>query len=757
MNGKNLMISLIFLFAFKVGLTQMVTVKGFVRDSMTAESLISCYITNDQTTVDTDINGYFEIKVKNDTSFFIQIGLLGYKSKMIKITELQKGDKLNIIYLSPILQDEVVITSESVQSKIRSTSQFKLSGKEIKRLSSLAGEADVMQALHFKSGFQPVREGFSGVVARGGLPDQNLLMVNGVRIYNYTHLFGFLPFINGDMIKDVNIFKSGFPAKYGGRSSSVIDMTLYEGSTQKTEIDISAGILMSKLTIKMPLIKDKWGLNMGGRVSNLNLVNLFSGKDYENKETASAVGINIHDFTISTKYNFSPSSFISGFVVISSDKNVVKQKRQWIEDIASIGWENHVYGLKFNQILEKSWVIEAGVGLLNYSNFQTSENKDVTQKITKTDLNNSLLESTLWIKSTKYLSNHLSASVGIGNHQTTFNPLRYYDSNDSIVVPSLSLSNNFAYISLVGEWKKIFTDVGLRYDIFKHNGVMHAFQPRFSIKYKISDKSSLTSALDVVSQNSFLISSSNLETPLEMWVPMDFGRSQNTGVQYSLGFKTKTNKGITASFETYIKKQSGLVENKNIYTEISAEIVNFKNTLSYDGKLNAYGFETTIEYEKNALLINSSYSYTRSTTSFGDINMGNAYPSNFLRPHAFTFHLQYKSSNRWTWTLKALYLSGHPFTAPVNAYYSNNNDIQYIFKERNNGRYPNYIRIDVGIEFLKSRKSSWSFSIYNITGRRNPFHIFLNNLNYGNQRFSNYYDGVNFTLLPSLSYSRKII
>ncbi|MBK7632940.1 MAG: hypothetical protein IPJ13_00680 [Saprospiraceae bacterium] len=113
---------------------------------------------------------------------------------------------------------------------------------------------------------------------------------------------------------------------------------MFDGSTKKTEVVASAGILMSKLTVKIPVIKDKWGFNFGGRISNLNLINLFSGKDYDNKENASAVGINIHDFTISSKYNFSPSSFLSAFVLISSDKNLIKQKRKGKENIGSIGW-----------------------------------------------------------------------------------------------------------------------------------------------------------------------------------------------------------------------------------------------------------------------------------------------------------------------------------------------------------------------------------------------------------------------------------
>jgi len=757
MNLKKIISLILLLFAFSFAYSQMLSVKGFVKDSLTFESLISCYIFYDETIIDTDINGYFEIKINEKNSSFIRVGLLGYNAKFININDLEKGDKLNTIYLSPLLQDEVIISTEAMQKKIPSTSQIKFSGKEIRLLSSLAGEADVMQALHFKPGFQPTREGFSGVVTRGGLPDQNLLLINGVRIYNYAHLFGFLPFINGDFIKDVNILKSGFPAKYGGKSSSVIDMTLFDGSTKKTEVVASAGILMSKLTVKIPVIKDKWGFNFGGRISNLNLINLFSGKDYDNKENASAVGINIHDFTISSKYNFSPSSFLSAFVLISSDKNLIKQKRKGKENIGSIGWANKVFGLKYHQVLNKSWVIEGGAAFLHYSNFQISEINDLNKNIHKTDLLNSLHETSLWFKGTKYLNNYLSASVGIGNHYTKFNPLQYYDLKDSIIVPSLYLSNNFAYVSITGEWKNFLTDIGFRYDIFSHNGIKHAVQPRVNIKYKLNDNSTLTAALDVVSQNAFLITSSNLENPLEMWVPMDFGKSQNTGTQYSLGVRTNTKYRFSATLEAFYKNQSGLVDNKNIYTDINIEIGNFKKTLSYNGKLNAYGFETSIEYQQNTLLIKSSYSYTYSMTKFEDINMGNAYVSNFARPHTFSFHLQYQPSQKWVLILKSLYLSGHPFTAPVNAYFNNGNEIQYIFKERNNGRYPNYFRFDVGIEFQKSLKSSWSFSVYNITARRNPFHIFLNSSNFSQERFSGYYDGVNFTFLPSLSYSRKII
>ncbi|MBP6448379.1 MAG: TonB-dependent receptor [Saprospiraceae bacterium] len=737
---------------------QNITIRGIVKDSITNETLLGTYIIHGTNIIDVDANGYFEFKVLTPSLSTIEVRNLGYTTKTCSLKDL-KSDKINHIVLSPILSTEIVIMGHSERNDQKSGGNFKLSSKDIKRLSSLAGEADVMQALYFKSGFQPITEGFSGVVARGGLPDQNLLLLNGVRIYNYAHLFGFLPYINGDMIKDVSISKSGFAGKYGGRSSSVIDITMYDGNNKKTEIDLTAGILMSKLTLKLPLIKNKWGINIAGRISNLAIVNLFSGIDYENKENASAVGINIYDYTISTKYNISSSAGISGFMLISSDKIRVKEKFNFIkEDLNSAGWRNSVFGLKFNKIFKNSWTIDANAGYLSYNNFQLSESQ-LNNKITrKSEIMSGLDESSLNFSFTKYFSNLLIGSFGLGYHNTTFDFVNFYDLNDTSKVEPVFLDNLFAYFSSIWKWKKWTSRIDTRYDIFvteKQKGIL---QPRVNVSYKHNDNITFAGALDITSQSAFQIPTFNGTAPMDIWVPVHSNDFINLSTQYSIGAKTLVFRNIHLSSDLFYKKQTNIAENRAIYTSLNKEISNIKNTLSYDGELEAFGCELNVQVNSDKFALESSYTYTHSVTSFRDIQDGVPYTTNFLRPHAFSFQVNYQPSHKWDFTLKSLFLSGQPFTAPVNAYFDNNNEVQLIFEKRNNGRYPNYIRIDIGVIYHLSKKSSWSLSIYNVTANRNPFHLFLqpesSSMTFGD-RSSSYYDGVNFTLLPSISYSRK--
>lgn len=736
------------------------TLRGFVKDSLSNEALIGSYIILDNKVTETDANGYFEIHLPENRNLLFEVHQIGYK---ILYQSLSALDLNNIMTfkLSPIIITEVVITSSKNKIPLSQIGVVKIASNEIKKLASFAGEPDVLQALQFKSGFQPTSEGISGVVARGGLPDQNLLLVNGVRIYNYAHVFGFLSFINGEMIKDVTVYKSGFHGRYGGRSSSIIDMTLYDGNTNKIELDATLGTLTSKFTIKAPIIKDKWGFSFGARAANLGVVNFFSGKNYDQKESANKVNINIHDFTFNTKYRLSPTSTFSSFVIKSSDRIEVKSKYGYInEDTRFSGWSNLVAGLNFFKIFPNSIKFEISMGFLDYKNYFaekiTRENVISQNSSLSSGLNELSFQKTL----TKYFNNNISSSIGISYYRTNIRTLNIAEIKDTIILPNKKQTNFNIFTTINTEIKKFKSEASLRYDIYDKNISKGIFQPRVHATLLLNDKASMHVSYDAIAQNAFQVPAFNNSPPLDIWIPINTKFGLNNSQQISIGGNYKTKNNWVYGIEFFYKKQKNIIDNTVVYTGITNGAVELDNTLGYDGKLKAYGVELECNISFKKITIETSYTYTDSKISFSGIQQGNQFRTNFLRPHSFKMNLNFAASKKWNIFLKSIWMSGQPFTAAINAFYDDANQVNYIYGNRNNGTYPSYFRTDIGANYSKSKKSTFSIHIYNITAKRNPFYIYLKEIPYTgepNYSSSGYFDSVLYTILPSISYSIKIL
>lgn len=752
--------NIFFLLIFGTNLFSQSTLRCFIKDSLSKEALVGSYIIYDNQVVESDANGYLEIKILENRNQLIAIYQLGYKSYFKSIVDLD-FNKIQIFKLSPIMLNEVVISTSKDKITLNKMGVFRISSNEIKRLASLAGEPDVLQALQFKSGFQPISEGLSGVVARGGLPDQNLLLVNGVRVYNYAHVFGFLSFINGDMIKDVTVYKSGFSGRYGGRASSIIDMTLYDGNTKQVELDATLGTLTSKFTLKAPIIKDKWGFTFGGRVANLGVINFFSGKNYDQSETGNKVNINIHDFTFNTKYLLSSTSNLSCFIIKSSDEIEIKNKRaKGDEDVRISGWSNVVSGLKFHKVFTNSLKLELGTGFLSYKNYFDEKVFRDKRVIKKDGLSTGLEEFSFYNTLTKYINNNISSSLGVSYFLTNFRSIDFSNLNDTISSPNVKQTNFNIFATVSADFKNLKTEASLRYDIFGKNNFKGVLQPRIKAIYQLNEKASIHTAYDVIAQNAFQVPAFNNQPPLDIWVPLNNEFGLNRNQQISIGSNYKIGNNVGLGMEFFYKNQKNIIDNTVVYSGISEGATALNNTLSYDGILKAYGAEVECNLTYKSINLETSYTYTSSKTSFESIQVGQPFNTNFLRPHSYKININFTASNTWNFFLKSVWMSGQPFTAPINAFYDDSNVVNYIYGNRNNGRYPSYFRTDVGANFFKSKKSTFSFHVYNMTARRNPFFIYIKEVPFRREpdnSSSGYYDSILFTILPSISYSRKFL
>jgi hypothetical protein len=516
------------------------SVKGYVRQKDTNESMVGAIVFNAaKEYCITDQNGYFELFLsKNDSIFASTLGMKPLK------TEINDGTTFLNLYLEPIISEEIIITAKN--NTIKDIKHITVNKEKITKLSSLAGEIDVMQALQFNPGVQHANEGQSNIVVRGGLPDQNLVLINGVRLYNYLHLFGFIPFINGEMIKDVKFYKDNFPAKYGGRASSTIDITMFDGNTKKTELESTIGLISSKITYKKPLLNGKMGINIGGRVSNLNLIKIFSENNYKNSADAISSGINIYDVSFSSKHI-----------------------------INKISWKNALIGAKFHSIFNNILSIESGISLLNYSNSYKNLNLD-TQKnrLSEYIVGSGIHECNIYTNFKVYFSNKININSGIGYYMTNYNVFNYKDISNSLNIPLITQKNTFGFVEGNTSFESFDFSGSLRLDLLDKAATL---QPRINVVKKFNTLN-VSVSYSVINQSAFLIQPMTLFSPIEIWVPST-KKNPNISSQFSVGVRKEIGKHLIVGVNYFIKTQTNIADISTVYTKIDSSLQSYFVTI----------------------------------------------------------------------------------------------------------------------------------------------------------------------------------
>ncbi|MDF1549652.1 MAG: carboxypeptidase-like regulatory domain-containing protein, partial [Bacteroidales bacterium] len=250
---------LLFLGIYGIIYAQKFTISGYISDKKTSEKLIGANVYDKETKAGTISNpyGFFSLTLPKGT-YQIIFSFVGYET-IVQTVDLTKDVSLNINLDQNLELEEVKVTGEKIEKEVESTqiSSVSLSTKTIKSIPALMGEVDIIKALQLLPGIQSGTEGSSGLYVRGGGPDQNLILLDGIPVYNVNHLFGFFSVFNADAINSVQLIKGGFPARYGGRLSSVIDIRMKEGNNEKIHGSGSIGLIAARLTLEGPIIKDK--------------------------------------------------------------------------------------------------------------------------------------------------------------------------------------------------------------------------------------------------------------------------------------------------------------------------------------------------------------------------------------------------------------------------------------------------------------------------------------------------------------------
>ena len=776
----------IFLMGFQLLHSQSFTISGFVEDKETGERLIGVYVIDAVSKKSTQTNnfGFFNLKAPSGSKVAIQATYIGMKSKEVSFI-IHKDTTLNIV-LNPVLElNEVVISSSRYGHNVDNQLGFVIIPVKQLTITPALGESDLLKAIQIQPGIKGGVEGSAGIYVRGGSAGENLFMLNDVPIYNVSHLYGFFSAFNSSAIKDIKLIKGCFPAKYGGRVSSVIDVRSRDGNNKSINGEISIGVISSKFNLEGPIINDKTTFNISARRSyfdlysgalkNLNLMN----QDFP--------GYYFYDLNASLTHKFSQKDKILLSLYKGKDKIVSKidntlsgTESEELKDYTNetSGWGNLITSLRWNHTFNNNLFVNSTIAYSRYNYFTSKKSgstyKDTIQNETilknySADYNSDIYDIIIKSDFEYSLSNSHKILFGAGNTIHTINPGKNDYSmidQDLNIKTDTSFSNktlhvNEAFVYLEDEINtipKLLLTSGLRISGFiSENSMNLNVEPRVSANYEITPHFVIKTGYSRMVQYIHLLTSSGLSMPTDIWIPSLEGLKPLKSDQINFGLSFNWAEKALVSIEVYQKWLYNTTDYRNgasLFLDLSPW---YQKTTQ--GKGNAKGIEVSVE--KQIGKITGSINYTLSTASrqYDALNNGHPFPFDYDRLHDFNISINYKISEKWDFSALWIFGTGYPATVQVEKYspalsvYTviEHPFIIYYYPSLNNLRLPPYHRLDVGIHHKKQGKlgeHSISFDIFNAYNRKNPINMYY---------WLNYSFKYNYLLpiIPSLTYTLR--
>jgi hypothetical protein len=775
---KNLFCLFILLFTSAQSFSQNTCiVSGTLKDKLSGETLIGATVEAKGVGRGNVTNEYgfysITLPVKSD-SIQLKYSYIGYQTTTF--TFKCNGNFKNDVELSPIgaIIEEVVIKANALEEKQKSIemSVTTLGTKDVKALPALFGEVDLIKILQLKPGITPGSEGTTGLYVRGGNSDQNLIVLDEAVVYNASHLFGFFSTFNSDAVKDLKVYKGGFPAQYGGRLSSVIDVRMKEGNNKKFSGTGGLGLISSRLTLEGPIQKEKSSFIVSGRRTYADIITRQVNKANEGKKDWNPIP-DYYFYDLNTKVNFTLTEkdrlYLSGYFgrdVFGFNNESFDFLFDWGNATGTARW-NHQFGPKLfaNTTFTYSDYRYRIQNVLQGFSFKLGSNiKDANVKADFYYQPNNDHTVRFGANTTyhKFIVGRLKA--GSDDGQVNFEAGQDFDGLEFGIYGNDEWSIN----------KDLKVSYGARISGFTNNPSQYArLEPRASINYSATDRINLKASYARMNQYVHLLASSGLSLPTDIWYPSTEKIKPEKSDQVAVGLSYLAGKKFLITWEAWYKKLSNQLDFKD-----GAEL--FGNNDLQDelliGEGEAYS-PLELEIEKKEGKITGWIGYTLAWArrgKFVGINGGDYFSPRFDTRHNFSAVALYNLTKRWQFTGTWVYTSGYVSWIPVGRFTAQDipgaqfSTVIPVFGARNNFRYPPYKRLDIGITYKwKTRRkleNDLNLSFYNATNRRNPYFIFLDvefrELAVGNQTI-NVPDAIKakqvslFPVLPSLTWNFK--
>jgi TonB-dependent Receptor Plug Domain/CarboxypepD_reg-like domain/TonB dependent receptor len=747
------------------------TLSGYVSDAQSGEKLIGVTIFDKTSGLGAVTNtfGFFSLTLPATDSARLAVSYIGYQTnrQSVALTGNPSLD-LRLTQMATLQEVEVVADRyERVEERVQ-MSRIDVPIEQIKKVPALLGEKDVLRALQLLPGVSGGGEGQSGLYVRGGGPDQNLILLDGVPVYNASHLFGFFSVFNPDAIKDVSLVKGGFPARYGGRLSSVIEINLKEGNDQAFHGEGSIGLVASKLTLEGPIQKGKSSFIISGRRTYIDLLArpIIKSALRSNGQDG-VIGYFFDDINAKVNYRFSPKDRLYLSVYTGRDRfySEVTDNSDFYKGTYENGldWGNRTGALRWNHVLGPKLFANTTLTYSRY-NFGTDlgfderslngDNSIQSESTAKLTYQSGITDLAFKID-LDYVPNpqhYLRFGANVIRHN--FRPGAFRSgfrdvevgidtttSENNYIEPDINSTELAAYIE--DDWtinSRLRINAGVHFSGFVVKGNTYASaQPRFNMRYLFNGGWSAKASFNTMRQYVHLLTNENIGLPTDLWLPTTDKIRPQDAWQTAIGAAKTFGKDYEASVEVFYKKMYGVTA----YREGSS-LLQFQNWESRiaQGQGEAYGAEWFIQKKRGRFNGWVGYTLSWAWRKFDDINFGRQYPYKFDRRHDLEITGSYQFNKRISLSATWVYSTGNAVTfgnsrhlapAPYYSQTGNRNPLSVFSEtthtpERNNFRLRPYHRFDVGIDFTKQKKRhtrTWSFGAYNAYSRANPFYIYL--------------------------------
>jgi len=729
---------------------------GRILDEETGEPLFcaTIYITETKSGAVSDINGFITLALAPG-SYNALFEYLGYEKKRLQIDVLSDGN-FSLSIKKAIIQIKELTVFGDRQMNIRSKDPGldKISVKAIRELPMMMGERDILKISVTLPGIVSIGEGSTGLNVRGGGADQNAFYINKVPIYNTSHLFGFFPAFNADIIKDFSIYKGHIPAQYGGHLSSVFNIITRQGNRKNFTVRGGISPITGNLVVEGPLKKDTSSFILSARSSYSDWI-LKRIKDIDLRQ--SNAGFN--DFSAGLNYDIQKTQ-ISLFAYHSFD-------RFKLAELNSYEYTNNGTSASFSRNFTNSLRGEVSLIGSQYT-FSTIDKQEVskayehTYKMEHFEVRVDFKQMINDKNTLEYGFGSILYKLNRGNVQP-YGELSYHKKNDLGKEQGVESSVYITEVCDVFPWLNVTS--GIRYSIFNPIGAkdVYRYDPnqqmdirnitdtlsfarnqvikwyhepdlRIALNFKTDSDGSIKLAFNRMHQNLFMLNTTAAIAPNTQWKLADYHLLPSKSYQVSAGiFRSFTENGLEASAEMYFKQTENYPEFRD-----GADFLNNPNveTAVLQGRQNAWGVEFFLKRSLRKAEGWVSYTYSHSNIKIDDpkewlkINNGESYPANFDIPHSLNLVLNYHISRRITIAAIIAYQTGKPVTYPVSVYFINELPI-LDYSKRNAYRIPDYFRTDFSFAVegnLRKKKlvhSSFIFSLYNATGRDNPYSVYF--------------------------------
>ncbi len=767
--SKHLNIFLFFILFISLSSAQTYTIGGIVKDDANGETLIGANIyVKDITTARTITNeyGFFSLSLpKGNQTIIAQY--MGYSPDTIRINV--KGNtqiEFRLKESSTILKDIVILGEQNnlnVSSAI--SGMQKLDIKELNQLPVLFGEKDILKTIQLLPGVKSNGDGGGTIFVRGGAGDQNLMLLDEAIVYNPSHLFGFFSTFNSDAIKDLNLYKGTQPARFGGRLSSVMDIRMKNGNNEKYEATGSLGLISSKLLIEGPIVKEKGSLLISARRTYADLF-LQATDDYRGTK------LYFYDLNLKANYRITPKDglYLSGYL---------GKDNLGLNDLFGLSWGNMMGSLRWTHTFSNKLFFNASASISNYDynvsvDFGGNDflihsrisdyavNKELQYYINPYNTlrfgNNTIFHNILpgKVSGESMISQKMQEQRSVENGLYIWDDWRinkYLNINVGVRLSSFFVRGRGNFYTLNKQHEVIDTISYASSDIVK---TYNYLEPRINLNFMINEEQSLKASYTRNTQSLHLLSSSNSTNPTDRWYSSDNNVKPEISDQLSIGYFQNFNDNV---YETSIEGYYKYLQNQIDYKDGADVIFNEQvATQLLEGIGRAYGIEIFLKKKAGKLTGWISYTLSKTERKIDGINDGKWYNARQDKTHDISVVAMYEVSPKISLSANWVYSTGNAVTFPNGKYYVNE-QIAWLYTERNGYRMPAYHRLDVGANFklkeTKNYSSELTVGIYNLYGRENAYSIrFRENEN--DPTKTEIVQIALFRWIPSISWNFKI-